>query len=121
MEKYFYQTSEYKPVEMTKKQLVEHVTAVQDECYDEEVAKMTYKIASIRKKDFAFHLKGAMREKTVFVFDKCGTDICGSFWTSSPRSAAETVVKVVVAIKSASGKYQVWDFDWKKSYYRKDF
>lgn len=125
MEKYFYQTSEYKPVEMSKRQLIKHLTEIQDECFDEELAKKHYKIPSIRKKDFAYHFNvryGRPLKKEVIVFSKGGSSICGSFCMTEPMGVEiEEPVKVVVAIKSAPNTYQVWSFDWNDKFFNNWF
>ena len=121
METEFYRNSNYKPVEMTKRQLIDHLTKRQDACYDEELTKAAYRIPGIFKKDFAFHLRGKQLPKTVFVFSKDGTDICGGFWTSEPTGTLKDPVKITVAIKRSDRNYDVLDFDWDDSLYGKMF
>ena len=124
MEKYFYQNPEYKPVEMSKRQLIAHLIKNQDACYDEELAKKHYKIPGIYKKDFAYHFNVRYNrplKKEVFIFHKGGTDICGGFWKSEPSGNIDDPIKITVAIKQAGNKYEVYDLDWNESFYGKDF
>lgn len=122
MENRFYQNNpEYKPVEMSKKRMIEHLTKIQDECFDEELAKKCYKIPGILKKDFAYHFNVRYNrplKKEVIVFSKGGSDICGSFCMTEPMGMEiREPVKVAVVIKSAPNTYQVWSFDWDDKFF----
>lgn len=121
METEFYRNSNYKPVEMTKHQLIDHLTKRQDACYDEELTKAAYRIPGIFKKDFAFSLRGWRLPKTVFVFSKAGTDLCGGYWRSEMSGTLQDPVKITVAIKLSNRNYNVLDFDWDDSFFNKMF
>lgn len=125
MENRFYQNNpEYKSVEMTKKQLVAHLTKNQDACYDEVLAGKTYRIADILKKDFAYHFNPRYNrplKKEVFIFHKGGTDICGGHCRYEAANDIHDPVKITVVIKQAGDKYEVYDFDWNDSFYGKMF
>ena len=121
MENKFYQTSEYKPVKMTKSQLIDHLTKRQDECYDEKLTETAYMIPDIFKANFVSYFRDKPLPKTVFVFSKDGTRCCGGFWQSQPTGTLKDPVKITVATKRGDSKYDVLDFDWDDTFYGKNF
>lgn len=120
MDKYFYQTPEYKPTRMTKKALVAYLTKVQDEVFDEAVAAKEYRIPDIYKRSFDYYYRNDPLKKTVFTFDKGGTGICGGMTQLAPFGRGKDPIKVVVAIR-VKGGFEVWTFDWNDGYVGKDF
>lgn len=121
MDKYFYQTPEYKPTRMTKKELVSYLTAIQDKCFDETVAAKEYSIPNIYKRDFDFFYKRNAIKKTVFNFKKTGTNICGGMVQLAPFGRDKDPVKVVVAIRVNKCGFDVWTFDWNETFLGKNF
>lgn len=125
MENRFYQNNpEYKPVEMSKRRMIEHLTKIQDECFDEELAKKCFKIPDILKQDFAYHFNVRYcrpMKKEVFIFHKGGTDISGGHCRYEAANDIHDPVKITVVIKRADCKYDVWDFDWNDTFYGKLF
>ena len=121
MDKYFYQTPEYKPTRMTKKALVAYLTKVQEECFDEEWANKNYRIPTIRKRSFDYYYRNDALKKTVFSFDKGGVNICGGMTQLAPFGRDKDPIKVVVALRLNAGGFDVWTFDWNNTFIGKNF
>lgn len=119
MDKYFYQTPEYTPARMTKKELVAYLTKLQDECYDKEVAEKNYRFNAGLRSFTNYYHRDAMK-KTVFSINKLGTGICSSMSQLAPFGRDKDPIKVVVAIR-VKGGFDVWTFDWDESYIGKIF
>lgn len=120
MDKYFYQTPEYKPARMTKKELIAYLTNIQEECFDEEWANKNYRIPTVRKVSFDYYYHRDAMKKTVFHFDKGGTGICGGMTQLAPFGRGKDPIKVVVAIR-VKGGFDVWTFDWNDGCVGKNF
>ena len=121
MDKYFYQTPEYKPARMTKKELISYLTKVQEECFDEAVAAKEYRIPDIYKRSFDYYYRRDAMKKTVFIFKKTGTDICGGMSQLAPFGRDKDPIKVVVALRLNAGGFDVWTFDWNNTFIGKNF